>query len=79
MSSNEIHQSAATLLLRRLVALLGVLAFLAGVVLVVTDPVNYIGWVWGVVGIVVGVLAARRKQQTDDGQLLRRTSLRTRG
>jgi len=79
VSSSEIYQSPATLLLRRLVAALGVLALVAGIVFVVLEPTNYSGWVLCVVGVVVAVLTARRHQQTGDGQLLRRTSLRAKG
>ena len=79
VSSSEIHQSTATVLLRRLVAVLGVLALVAGVVVVVVDPVDYSGWVLCAFGLVVAVLTARRRQQTGDGQVLRRTSLRAKG
>ncbi|MEJ5945015.1 hypothetical protein WDZ17_06855 [Pseudokineococcus basanitobsidens] len=79
MSSSEVHQSAASLLVRRLAALLGVLALVGGVVWIVVQPTNYSGWVAATVGLVVAVLVFRRHQQTADGQILRRSHLRARG
>jgi len=79
VSSSEIHQSPATLVLRRLVAAFGVLALVAGVVVVVVAPTDYPGYVWSAFGVVLVVLTARRRQQTGDGLVLRRTSLRAKG
>lgn len=79
VSSSEIHQSTAALLLRRLVTVLGVLALVAGVVVVVAEPATYAGWVLVAFGVVTAVLAFRRRQQMGDGQVLRRSSLRTGG
>ncbi|WP_299034557.1 hypothetical protein [uncultured Pseudokineococcus sp.] len=79
MSSHEIHQSPATLIVRRVVAVLGVLALIAGVVFAALEPTDYLGWVWTAFGLVLVTLTARRKQQTGDGLVLRRTSLRSKG
>lgn len=79
VSTNEIHQSPLTLLVRRLVAVLGVLMLVAGVVLAVLSPAAYGGWVLVAFGLTLALLVWRQKQLTDDGLVLRRTSLRGKG
>ncbi|ROP45578.1 hypothetical protein [Pseudokineococcus lusitanus] len=76
MSTNEIYQSTLTVLVRRLVAVLGVVALVGGVVLAVMRPATYGGWVLIAFGVTMGLLVWRQKQLTDDGLVLRRTALR---
>jgi Flp pilus assembly protein TadB len=76
VSTNEIYQSTLTVLVRRLVAVLGIAALVGGVVLAVVQPAAYGGWVLIAFGVAMGLLVWRQKQLTDDGLVLRRTALR---
>ncbi|MEJ5915659.1 hypothetical protein [Pseudokineococcus sp. 1T1Z-3] len=76
MSTNEVYQSTTTVLVRRLFAALAALALLGGTVFILLEPTNYSGWAAVTFASVALVLVLRRRQQTTDGQLLRRTHLR---